>query len=176
MLKHHGTAFSRPMVLEERDYVFSNPHEARLAEIFQAARIDYGRIDYSLKDGRVQTWEINLNPTIGRGLRPATTKIPEDLDPIRSETKELFYSRFQKAWEAVDLGPDSRPAASFELDPELIRAALAKPARRGRALETLRAVLRPFKPALEPRAAPALRLLGKLARGTAGQARGSAPR
>src|SRR5436853_745492 len=109
MLKHSATAFSRSQVLEEQDYVLSNPHEARLAEIFQAGRIDYGRIDYSLKDGRIQTWEINLNPTIGRGLRPATTKIPGELDPIRNETKEFFYARFQEAWEAADLGPDSRP-------------------------------------------------------------------
>ena len=70
MLKHSQTEFTMAMVLEELDYVTQNPHENQLAKIFALAHIDYGRIDYSMKGDRVQTWEINLNPTIGRGLRP----------------------------------------------------------------------------------------------------------
>lgn len=45
MLKHQGTEFSRQMVLEESDYVSRNPHEAQLAEIFEVARVEYGRVD-----------------------------------------------------------------------------------------------------------------------------------
>jgi hypothetical protein len=165
MLKFHGTEYSRSMVLEEREYVLSNPHDAQLAEIFRVGRVEYGRIDYSIKNGRVQTWEINLNPTIGRGLRPSTSKVPTELDPIRRETKDCFYSRFQKAWAAVDLAPDGEPAVPVTSDPRRIRAALSIEGRRGRLLATLRTVLRPVKPLIEPRAAPALRLLSRLARG-----------
>jgi len=49
---------------EEREYVFSNPHEQRLREIFEHAKIEYGRIDYGLLDGQIQVWEINTNPMI----------------------------------------------------------------------------------------------------------------
>ena len=52
---------------EEMEYVRTNPHEKRLQEIFQCARIEYGRIDYGVKDGRLQIWEINTNPFMGTG-------------------------------------------------------------------------------------------------------------
>jgi hypothetical protein len=164
MLKFHGNEYSRPMVQEELDYVLSNPHDVQLAEIFRVGRVEYGRIDYSIKDGRIQTWEINLNPTIGRGLRPSASKVPAELDRIRKETKDCFYSRFQKAWEAVDLAPDGQPAVPVSLDPGKTRAALSGEGRHGRLLATLRTVLRPVKPLIEPRAAPALRFLSRLAR------------
>ena len=53
-----------PEVLEkELRYIDSNPHERELREIFRRARIDYGRIDYSILGDRLQVWEINTNPT-----------------------------------------------------------------------------------------------------------------
>lgn len=51
---------------EELDYIQTNPHKDILASIFEMANIDYGRIDYSLKDGKLQVWEINTNPTLMR--------------------------------------------------------------------------------------------------------------
>jgi hypothetical protein len=47
---------------EEWRFLRTNPHEEALQEIFAAARIDYGRIDYSVVDGRIQVFEINTNP------------------------------------------------------------------------------------------------------------------
>lgn len=47
---------------EESYYVATNPHQAELKKIFQLASIDYGRIDYSILNGKIQTWEINTNP------------------------------------------------------------------------------------------------------------------
>jgi hypothetical protein len=49
-------------LLEERDYVMANPHEAALRTIFAIAKIAYGRIDYGMVDGRPQVWEINTDP------------------------------------------------------------------------------------------------------------------
>jgi hypothetical protein len=48
----------------EKVYLESNPHAARLAELFRLANIDYGRIDYGLKDGKIQVFEINTNPEL----------------------------------------------------------------------------------------------------------------
>lgn len=45
-----------------RSYVQTNPHESRLLSIFDMARIEYGRIDYAVVDGRIQVFEINTNP------------------------------------------------------------------------------------------------------------------
>lgn len=48
----------------ELDYVRTNPHRAQLMAIFERAQIDYGRIDYAIKDGRLCVFEINTNPTV----------------------------------------------------------------------------------------------------------------
>lgn len=49
-------------------FMTDNPHEQELREIFKLAGIDYGRIDYSLLNGKVQVWEINTNPMIIRSM------------------------------------------------------------------------------------------------------------
>ncbi|PTE08458.1 sugar ABC transporter substrate-binding protein [Mesorhizobium helmanticense] len=49
---------------EHHDYVRQNPHAAELRSIFELAGIDYGRIDYGLVEGEIQTYEINTNPTV----------------------------------------------------------------------------------------------------------------
>lgn len=59
-----------PRVLEEEqkqleiEYVRDNPHKELLKPIFAAANINYGRIDYAFKNGKIQVWEINTNPMI----------------------------------------------------------------------------------------------------------------
>jgi hypothetical protein len=42
----------------------SKPYESHLREIFEFARIDYGRIDYAIVKGRLRVFEINTNPII----------------------------------------------------------------------------------------------------------------
>ena len=52
------------LIEEDRRFRQDNPHLAEVREIFELAGMEYGRIDYAILDGRVQTWEINSNPTI----------------------------------------------------------------------------------------------------------------
>ena len=72
-------------LIEEWQFVKNNPHEAEIREVFELARIDYGRMDYALLDGAPQVWEINTNPTIvGRsrartGHQPLTQHVVEQL-------------------------------------------------------------------------------------------------
>ena len=160
MLKFGGGEFHLRMAEEERDYVMTNPHEAELRDVFALARVEYGRIDYSMKDGRLQTWEINLNPTIGRGLRPSSGRVSPELEAIRKPTKEFFYRRFREAWQDVD-APSAGPVVELAIDPALTRAATASEPNGDRWLSALRAVLRPVKPVIAPIAA---RLLPAIAR------------
>ena len=53
---------------EQDEYMNTNPHEEWIREVFRVARIDYGRLDYALLDGRPQAWEINTNPNIMRAV------------------------------------------------------------------------------------------------------------
>lgn len=48
----------------EVGYLRGNPHAEEIAAIFRLANIDYGRIDYGLKGGRLQVFEINTNPDL----------------------------------------------------------------------------------------------------------------
>lgn len=44
------------------EFMASFPHEAWAKKVFETAHIDYGRLDYALKDDQPVAWEINLNP------------------------------------------------------------------------------------------------------------------
>jgi hypothetical protein len=49
---------------EEQEFLDAFPHREQVREAFETARIDYGRIDYAVADGRIQVWEINTNPVL----------------------------------------------------------------------------------------------------------------
>jgi hypothetical protein len=163
MLKFGGNDFSLAFAREELDYVRRNPHEDVLREIFDIANIDYGRIDYSLRAGDVQAWEININPTIGRGLRPSNREIDDDeLRETREETKRLFYERFNAAWQAVAAENPGRGAAPLEIciEPEIVRAAQAEQQRRWRTRKGIvEAGLRLVTPLMKTPLRPLLRWL-----------------
>jgi hypothetical protein len=63
-IKFSSTRFTDADRAESRAYVADNPHAAQIDRIFALAGIDYGRIDYGVVDGRIQTFEINNNPTV----------------------------------------------------------------------------------------------------------------
>ncbi|MGZ8710276.1 MAG: hypothetical protein ACXW28_08630, partial [Thermoanaerobaculia bacterium] len=163
VLKFASNEFTMAMAEEELQYVRSNPHEQELAEIFAIAHTDYGRIDYSIKDGRVQPWEINLNPTIGRGLRPSSRTIEPELREIRERTKEAFYARFNEAWSAVEEPGIDRTPMTIHLDPAIVAAARADERRRWRTGSGLLAAgVRLVKPLAKTPVRPLLRLLYRL--------------
>jgi hypothetical protein len=176
MLKFAGNDFSLAMAEEELEYVRGNPHEDELKEIFEIARTDYGRIDYSIKDGRVQPWEINLNPTIGRGLKPSSRTIEPELRATREETKEAFYERFNAAWAAVAAAsPGAHDVAPLEIriDESVVGLARAEVRRRWRTRKVIiQAGVDLVKPLMKTGARPLLqtlyRLPGTLVRGNAG--------
>lgn len=49
-------------VAEEERFIEEFPHRDLIERVFGLARIEYGRIDYGLVDGRPCVWEINTNP------------------------------------------------------------------------------------------------------------------
>jgi hypothetical protein len=165
MLTHEQSEFSPAMAWEEVEYVHANPHAKQLAEIREIAAVDFGRIDYSVLDGRVETWEINLAPRIGRGPGDVYVPKPAEIEPIRQQSLERFYADFQAAFEAVDLPADG-PAVTVEVDPGIVRAARSGANGVPGATRTLVKMLEPARPVLEPVAARVLPLLGKLARRT----------
>ncbi|HEV7768795.1 MAG TPA: hypothetical protein VGQ76_27630 [Thermoanaerobaculia bacterium] len=159
MLKRSGTEYTRETLAEEREFVETNPHEQQLREIFAIAGVDYGRIDYAIKDDRVVTWEINLHPTIGRGRDGSKYRAPDAVRDLHAQTKDYVHARLREAWVHVDLADDRE--LPVVLDPALVHAAVAAPApgHRSPLVAALRRMLRPVKPLLLSRGAGAFRLL-----------------
>ncbi len=84
-------------VVEEDLFHFQSPHVSWALGIFEAARIDYGRIDFSLcPDGAPQVWEINTNPIL---LAPRAKY--EKLAPLELPRKYLLAIRFGEAWKSL---------------------------------------------------------------------------
>jgi hypothetical protein len=111
---------------EERRYVAENPHAAELMETFRLAGIEYGRIDYSVRLGRIQTWEINSNPVIagtgrgGRVVRAFTRlpRVPRSLAaPLvspglpRARVHARFAAALESAWRDLEARAGSLEAS-----------------------------------------------------------------
>jgi hypothetical protein len=82
---------------EEAKYIESNPHKSELRKIFQLARINYGRIDYAVLDSKIQTWEINTNPS---GLY--TVETDKDNLVMGVPINEYLSKQIELAFEAID--------------------------------------------------------------------------
>lgn len=163
MLKFSGGEFTPDMAEEELEYILTNPHEAELRSVFGIAGVEYGRIDYAMKGGAMQVWEINLNPTIGRGLRESSGRIPANVGEIRTRGKEHFYRRFHDAWCDVDVGGVGLPSIPISIDPSVTRAALHAESGDDRWLSSLRRVMRPAKSLVGPVVDRVLPLIGRAA-------------
>jgi hypothetical protein len=85
---------------EESAYVHDNPHREMLAEFFDLANVEYGRIDYSFLDGRIQVWEINTNPMIAshKSLRSASRRRAHDraVGGIIAALREIESARVER--------------------------------------------------------------------------------
>ena len=162
MVKRQGTEDGPEFIEENVAYVLSNPHREALAEIFQLAGVGYGRIDYAVKDDRIQTWEINLTPTIGQGIGRSSGHLPEALQRRRAVARDHFYPAFQEAWERIDSIADG-PPIPITLDDRLRRDALARTEQRG-LIGRVRATLGPLDRIVKPLGVRAMPLLAALAK------------
>lgn len=126
---------------EEEEYVFGNPHRAVLRDIFRGSRIEFGRIDYGMLDGRPQVWEINTNPTIFSEERyaphssPANRRFAADLKQAFEELAGMGDASRRIWLDLVD--PVMRPATPKNLLKSAARPLyLAVPAALRAALKT----------------------------------------
>lgn len=98
---------SPELAAEEAAYLKANPHGDQLMKIFQLAGVEYGRIDYSFANGRLQVFEIYTNPTIiGRSSMARLN----DPDQPRNPTYREVLKTLIEALAALDPGRDGPPA------------------------------------------------------------------
>lgn len=107
---------------EERDYRCGDLHEAWIRQVFDLARIDFGRIDYGVAGGRPQAWEINLNPTIGRRPDQVRKPMAPDLAAVVEEGRLVAHARLREAFVALDQPAVATPERTVVLPGQLLRA------------------------------------------------------
>jgi hypothetical protein len=95
-------------VPRQREFLEKNPHAAALRETFDLARIEYGRCDYSVINGRLQVWEINTNPIIMRSR--------EEYPPASLANQEYFAQKIRPAFQAIDLPADPQLKIPIRFD------------------------------------------------------------
>ena len=144
MLKADANQFSEASLREEWEYAHHNPFEDQLRRMFEVSGTDFGRMDFAVKDGRVEAWEINTNPTIG----PGRTAAWEDwVVALRQPTRDLFDARFRRALEAIDTVTASAPIPVTFTDICLQQAEpMVRPRPREGMLVRLARVARPLRP------------------------------
>lgn len=97
---------------ENENYLAANPHAALVRPLFEAAGIEFGRMDYGIVDGRVQVFEINTNPTF-------VTQPPSRFDDFDRTARARYYqTAFQRLQTTARerAGTDVMASASPEVD------------------------------------------------------------
>jgi hypothetical protein len=100
--KWSGRLMDAEKARENREYLEGNPHAGWLKETFELAKIRYGRIDYGLRDGVPQVWEINTNPMVVRPVTWAPNSFTPEQRDLNMPLRAYFLRQFQSAMEAVD--------------------------------------------------------------------------
>jgi hypothetical protein len=115
--KWKGRLVDAEKAREEAEYVRANPHSNWLRETFQLANIQYGRIDYGVKDGVPQVWEINTNPMISRPLTWGPSKLTSAQRALREPVRSQFFRELSAALRAVDGQQESGRTVRIEVSP-----------------------------------------------------------
>jgi hypothetical protein len=111
--KSQGRLIDTNTAREELEYPKSDPHAQWLRETFALANIQYGPIDYGLRDGKPQVWEINTNPKI---IRTADSDpLTEEQVRVRDPIRQHFFPRFRAALEAIDSAADPHQTVPVEI-------------------------------------------------------------
>jgi len=98
-----------PAEIAEADrYRSANPHARQIAEVFDLAGIDYGRMDYGFSGDRIQVYEINTNATV------------ISLSSVRTPNPKIDSAHFARRHEEAMLTLAGGGGSEVRLPPELV--------------------------------------------------------
>jgi len=97
--------FDADVVRRDLAYVQSSDHDETVRRVFEIANVEYGRVDYSIVDGRLEFYELNTNP---HNSYTGMDAIPE--------SRDYFTPRYVAALLALDCAADG--SERVPLDPD----------------------------------------------------------
>lgn len=158
MTKDGTRAAEENLILEEQAYLRENPDAAWAREIFEMAHIDYGRLDYGVRNGRPQAWEINLTPVLGGNPnRGAETPEKQRVRMLTHPAKEYAHAQIRAAFLRID--PGWIPGDDIRVE---FPSALAEKAQRER--DSMYSLERRQRRIARIAAAPGIRAIGSVLR------------
>lgn len=131
-------------VEEELAYHERNPHQGWLQRVFTLAGVEYGRIDFGVLGEQPQAWEINTNPTIGRGPGGTPKPLPRGAAELKERVRQAYHARLRAAFSALARDAEEE-TVELRLDPHLltrIAQATRRTRRRTQALTALQSAYR----------------------------------
>ncbi len=94
------------LAAEELRFVEEFPHADQVDDVFRRAGMTYGRIDYGMRDGRMQVWEINSNPVI--------VPLKKRINPLRRPAQDRSAAAIAEALAAlIAAAPAGRGTRAF---------------------------------------------------------------
>jgi hypothetical protein len=82
---------------DEYAIVKTNRYASTVGPIFELAEVEYGRADFAVVGGEIQTYEINTNPSIN--------VLREHPFALRLEAQRLAWQAMREAFERIDSAP-----------------------------------------------------------------------
>ncbi|NNF23414.1 MAG: hypothetical protein HKN63_01205 [Rhodobacteraceae bacterium] len=108
-VKSSSTEMSPAFIEKELAYITENPHADALRQIAEAGCIDYGRIDYGMRDGRIVVFEINTNPVFPRFIGGSAD---------REERRRIIVGRLSDAFREIEY---TGPARTVPFDDTVLK-------------------------------------------------------
>ncbi|MEM8587740.1 MAG: hypothetical protein AAGG65_06725 [Pseudomonadota bacterium] len=99
---------------EDQDFQTTNPHADVVRPVFEAAEIEFGRIDYGIVDDRIQVFEINTNPTLVSQPRSRFDDFDHMADALRMQ--DAFQRLQAAAHTSAGMRDGAGPGLSREVE------------------------------------------------------------
>lgn len=117
VVKRSTVELDDELLAQEREYLATNPHAEFVRRVFRIARIGYGRMDYTVIDGRPQAYEINTNPQLV--YQTATVRQARHFPDLPSVTDRLAAALAALDGRPIATGGAPRSKIAPRPDPNL---------------------------------------------------------
>lgn len=109
MVKSDGSERSLVVAQAEADFQLQGEYNSWISRVFELAGIDYGRLDFGVVNGVPQAWEINMQPTLGRGPGDRKPRPQDEITAAFEAVRSRFHVGLREAFASLDCDAEPEP-------------------------------------------------------------------
>ncbi|MEP6835161.1 MAG: hypothetical protein ABJB74_17370 [Gemmatimonas sp.] len=102
MVKSEGGERNLRLARDEEQFNANGRYNDWILRAFKLAGIDYGRLDFGVVAGVPQAWEINMQPTVGRGPSKTKPHPQDEITHVLAAVRAAFHVRLREAFVSLD--------------------------------------------------------------------------